>query len=186
MRRAWIPTPLESIPSCLSWKDLGQSLTMFAAFLLSGPALQHWAAVRASLSAERFGEKGKGVNRYISQAWAERRAGLDERETIQIITCPFKWHFFSSPLFSHFKVCKYLDIFLSPLTYLSSSQFSTWNLSNTLHLNSLHWEGNLDQELDYPTLSQVYLTDAVLKSQACSFFDRETAKWLTNQVIWVI
>lgn len=29
-------------------------------------------------------------------------------EMIQIITRPFKWHLLSPPLFSHFKVCKYL------------------------------------------------------------------------------
>lgn len=46
-----------------------------------------------------------------------------KEEMIQIIICPFKWHFFSSLLFSHFKVWKYLDLFLFPVTYLSSAQF---------------------------------------------------------------
>lgn len=40
MGRALMPTSLEIISSCLSWKVLGPSLSMFADFLLSGPALQ--------------------------------------------------------------------------------------------------------------------------------------------------
>lgn len=42
---------------------------------------------------------------------------------------------------------------------------------------------NLDHELHYPKLFQIYPTEPGLRSQACSVFDRETTKQITNGVI---